>query len=309
MHRRARGMNGRSRPANTEGNTPVTKTTGKPESKVELVRLLDIRPCPENDGIYAAPSMDDPDIIDLIKSIRANGLMEPIHISADNVIISGHRRRFCSLQAGLRVVPAIRSTISYANDREAFLKLLVEANTQRKKTAGMLLREAAMKVDPAEAYEELKREQKDKERERRFDSNVSDQQVDSKNVEGRKKISKAKQPLLQAALRVINAYEEFWPLSVRQIHYRLLGPDAPLKHASKPDSKYVNDLNSYKAICELLARGRIAGLIPWQAIDDETRPEELNNHFGNPGQFFESEINGFLHGFTRNRAAIPAEPH
>ena len=81
--------------------------------------------------------MDDPDILEPIKLIWENGLLEPIHISADNVVISGHRRRFCSIQAGLRMVPAIRNKISYADDREAFLKLLVEANTQCKKAAGM----------------------------------------------------------------------------------------------------------------------------------------------------------------------------
>jgi ParB-like nuclease domain len=282
-------------------------TKREPESKVELVRLLDIRPCPENDGIYAVPSMDDPDILALIRSIRENGLLEPIHISADNVIISGHRRRFCSLQAGLRMVPAIRGKISYADDREAFLKLLVEANTQRKKTAGMLLREAAMKVDPAQAYEELKQEQREKDRARRFDSSVSDQQIESKNVEGRKIISKAKKPFLDAALRVIREHEEFWPLSVRQIHYRLLGSAAPLKHASKPGSAYINDKKSYQSLCDLLARGRIEGLVPWQAIDDETRPEMLNNHYCNTGQFFESEIDGFLRGFVRNRQQ--SQPH
>ena len=47
----------------------MTQTTSEPESKVELVRLLDIRPCPENDDIYAPPSIDDPDILELIKSI------------------------------------------------------------------------------------------------------------------------------------------------------------------------------------------------------------------------------------------------
>ena len=57
--------------------------------------------CPENDGVYEPQSLDDPDIIDLIESIRAKGVLEPIHISADDVIISGHRRRFCALQAGL----------------------------------------------------------------------------------------------------------------------------------------------------------------------------------------------------------------
>jgi hypothetical protein len=86
-----------------------------------------------------------------------------------------------------------------------------------------------MKVDPKQAYEELKRDQREKDRERRFESSVSDQQVDSRNVEGRKKISKAKMPFLQAALRVISNHREFWPLSVLQIHYRLLGSDAPLR--------------------------------------------------------------------------------
>ena len=223
------------------------------------------------------------------------------------MVWSGHRRRFCSFQAGLRVVPVIRSKISYADDHEAFLKLLVEANTQRKKTAGMLLREAAMKVDPEQAYEELKQEQREKDRERRFDSNVSDQQVDSKNVEGRKIISKAKAPFLEAALRVIREHEEFWPLSVRQIHYRLLGSTAPLRHASKPGSTYINDKKSYQSLCDLLARGRIEGLVPWQAIDDETRPEMLNNHYRNTGQFYEHGIRDFLRGYQRNRQQ--SQPH
>ena len=76
----------------------------------------------------------------------------------------------------------------------------------------------------------------EKDDERRFESVVSDQEVGSKNVSARKQISKAKMPFLEAALRVIEAQREFWPLSVRQVHYRLLGAAAPLKHASKPDS-------------------------------------------------------------------------
>jgi hypothetical protein len=35
------------------------------------------------------------------------------------------------------MVPAIRNKISYADDGEAFVKQLVEANTQCKKAAGM----------------------------------------------------------------------------------------------------------------------------------------------------------------------------
>ena len=103
-----------------------------------------------------------------------------------------------------------------------------------------------MKADPEQAYEELRQEQKDMENERRFGSDVSGQEVYSKNVKDRKKISKASMPLLRAALRVIEEHiGTSGQPSVRQIHYRLLGPDAPLKHASKPDSAYINDKASY----------------------------------------------------------------
>jgi hypothetical protein len=76
--------------------------------KVEHARLLRLCPCPENNGAYGKQSLDDPDIRSLIDSIRKNGLREPIHIDPDNVIISGHRRRFCALEAGLSTVPVIR---------------------------------------------------------------------------------------------------------------------------------------------------------------------------------------------------------
>jgi hypothetical protein len=41
----------------------------------------------------------------------------------------------------------------------------------------------------------------------------------------------------------------------------LLGPEAPLLHAAKPDSGYRNDKASYRAAIDILARGRVAGLL------------------------------------------------
>ena len=196
--------------------------------------------------------------------------MDPIQISADNVIISGHRRRFCALQVGLREVPAIRNKICYREDRDAFLNLLVEANTQRKKTAGMLMREATMKINPQEAIRDLRIEQMKRDEERRYGSDIGDQRVDCKNVSGRKKLSSAKMPFLKAALDVIAANWKFWPLSVRQVHYRLLGPGAPLKHASKPNSAYSNDRASYVALCDLLARGK--SRVTSRGMRSTTRP-------------------------------------
>ena len=107
-------------------------------------------------------------------------------------------------------------------------------------------------------------------------------------------------PLLNAVIRILNEQIEYWPLIVRQIHYRLLGPNAPLKHAGKPDSIYRNDEISYGHCIDVCARGRIEGYIPWGCIIDETHPVHLNKAFGNLGTFFQQELKGFLGGYWRD---------
>jgi hypothetical protein len=116
----------------------------------------------------------------------------------------------------------------------------------------------------------------------------------------RPEISAAKRPFLDAVLRILEEQRDYWPLSDRQIHYRLLGDNAPLTHASKPDSRYVNDKGSYRKLTDVLARGRIGGLIPWEAIEDVTRPTQLHSAFWNPAEFFRQEFENFLKGYWRN---------
>src|SRR5262249_48314891 len=58
---------------------------------------------------------------------------------------------------------------------------------------------------------------------------------------------------------------------------------------------------------DLLTRGRITELIPWEAIDDETRPTDLHAAFWNPGEFFRQEFDRFLKGYWRNRQQ--SQPH
>ncbi len=58
------------------------------------VRSIDsIIPAPENDEIYRAIAWDDPEILALARSIKERGVEEPILVSRDGYIISGHRRR------------------------------------------------------------------------------------------------------------------------------------------------------------------------------------------------------------------------
>jgi hypothetical protein len=127
--------------------------------------------------------------------------------------------------------------------------------------------------------------------------------IDPDDVGRRCKISGAKMPLINAIIDILNAHRDFWPLSDRQVHYRLLGPYAPLIHASKPESRYVNDSagKSYRAVTDVLTRGRIEGLIPWEAIDDDTRPIDLNQFYNNPAEFVREELERFFKGYWRNR--------
>ena len=62
-----------------------------------LVRILTLpiwrlRPAPENEQLYRPVSPGDPDVRALAESIRQHGVKEPLVISLDHYIISGHRR-------------------------------------------------------------------------------------------------------------------------------------------------------------------------------------------------------------------------
>jgi hypothetical protein len=263
------------------------------------VRPLDsIKPAPENDAIYGPISWDDPEISELARSIKGHGLQDPLIISSDGYIISGHRRRIASYLAGLDEVPVQIYPISRQTNPKEFLKLLVGMNSQRIKNASTLFHESLVKIDPKSAHQKIINERKEKDQER----SINDLSAIEPNHNGtRCVISRASKPFLAAVLQILEEQREYWPLSDRQIHYRLLGPDAPLTHAAKPDSKYVNDAKSYKKLTNLLTRARIEGSISWEAIDDGTRPVMEHRAFWNMAEFFRQESRNFLKGYWRNR--------
>ena len=70
-------------------------------------------------------SADDPAVQSLAEKIRRQGLLQPIVITRDNVIVSGHRRRVASMLAGLTSVPCrvidMHSTDALEDDDELFV--------------------------------------------------------------------------------------------------------------------------------------------------------------------------------------------
>jgi hypothetical protein len=256
-----------------------------------------IVPSPENDEIYGPVSGDDPLVQELYHLIKDNGFNPacPILITTDHYIISGHRRYFVAKMRRLAEVPVKVHPISRTENPAEFKRLLVSMNSQRIKSTSDILHETIIKTDPKEALAQIKNQRLQK----KLESGSNLTLIEPDDIGQRNTISAAKKPLLDAILQVLNGHRGYWPLSVRQIHYRLLNIK-PLLHASKP-GKYANDKNSYRACIDICARGRVAGLIPWSAIDDATRPVELNKAFWNSAEFFKSEFSNFLTGYWRNR--------
>jgi hypothetical protein len=169
---------------------------------------------------------------------------------------------------------------------------LCEFNRQRVKTADELLREEVLSADPEEAHRALVEH-------RRAVAQVSTHTITIEGKLHRAKLSAAKEPLLATILAVLEERREFWPLTDRQIHYALLN-DPPLIHASKPGSRYANNVQSYKAACDVILRARLEGRIPFHAIDDPTRPIDLWKVHQHVGPFIREQLDDLLKGYYRD---------
>lgn len=270
------------------GRRPVEMGHGR--FLVEMVPLADLKPHPLNDEIYKRIDPDSPDMRALTKSVRRLGILEPLVVTTEGYIVSGHRRFASATKAGLKQVPGRR--LPFASSDPAFPRLLVAFNAQRTKSADEILREEFILTDPDAPHRELVEHRKQQARVK----------VDGIQIEGKKTrsfISAAKAPFLAAIKTILDDLKDFWPVSDRQIHYGLLNAP-PLIHASKPASRYRNDAKFYKCLVELLTRARIAGLIPFEAIHDPTRPVTFWNVHLSANPFIREEVNGFLKNYWRD---------
>jgi hypothetical protein len=221
------------------GQVMRSKTNGKPAKfnhgaipgEVIEKPIDSIKPSPENELLYRPVTTSDPEVIALAESIHERvrlakpGILEPLVITLDGYIISGHRRHMAAKLAGLKTVPCRVENIHRADP--GFLELLRDFNRQRIKTLAEITREEVISADPDEAYRILVAH-------RREQSSIN--APDEIEIEGHKhraEISEAKRPFLDAIRAILEERRAYWPLSVRQVHYALLNKP-PLIHARKP---------------------------------------------------------------------------
>ena len=261
-------------------------------SLISLVPLDKLWPSPENDALYRPVDRADPEIVAMASSMKRYGVQQHFVVTADHYIVAGHRRLVAAKLAGLAAVPCKVLDFDKDDDHDQFMQLLRECNRQRVKSFDEKLREETLSANPEVAYQSLI-EYRENQSSLIFDT------LDIRDEKKRAEISAAKAPFLTAIKKIIHEREKFWPLSDRQIHYALLN-DPPLIHASKPDSTYRNDKDSYGKLTELLTRARIVGYIPMDVISDITRPVTVWNVYRDTGVYLADEVNDFCRGYWRD---------
>ncbi|WP_436715803.1 ParB N-terminal domain-containing protein [Roseiconus lacunae] len=265
---------------------------------VELIDVDKIKPSDDNNAVYGAVEHDE-QMNRLINSIRQHGLLEPILVSSDGYIVSGHRRYYAMQEIGYGQVPVrVLSSIQSVGNRD-FPRILVDCNPQRVKSVGAMIRESLLQDndDPTKLIH-VHIGESSVASQGKYDYVKGDKEV--------KEISERRKPFLTAAKAVIEKLRDYWPLSVRQVHYQMLNAP-PLMQEPKQSKfgaehyRYRNDDRSYDALVDLLTQARYTGEVNMYAIDDETRPFFHHCGFENISQFVDKQISGFLKGYHLNR--------
>jgi hypothetical protein len=267
--------------------------------KNDLLQFLNPRTllcAPENDKLYGGFSIRNADDAELLASVGKEGVREPLKVSRDGVVLSGHRRLMAALQQMLRTVPVLVEDVTYGDlDANQRIKLLREHNRQRTKTFDEHVAEELADVEPEKAHEELRAY-----RTRRREEPSA---VTAITMGGRKTRAKIQTTqFLSAVERILYESTADWPMSVRAIHYQLLS-NPPLTHDSKPSSQYRNEPAYARRLSSLVTRARIEGILPIEAVCDETRPVRTWKSWGNPGEFVCECQADFLKGYARDLMA------
>jgi hypothetical protein len=272
------------------------KRRGGRAAKGEQVVHVDARsliPSPENETLYRKRGAKDADFARLVESVRREGVQAPLLVSTDNYVISGHQRQRAAVITKRFTVPVIRLNLRRSDhSSDQWLAILREHNCGREKTFDELVREKLVDIDPEEAVAHIVDD-----RVKRSGARVATIDIGDREMK-RYGISPVKRGMLEAVLEVLRDLDEYLPVSLRAIHYRLLVKT--FFRNTKTGTPYRNDLESYKDLSRLTTRMRINEQIPWESICDETRPVTTWSCWPNAADFIGEQCDEFLRGYARD---------
>lgn len=248
------------------------------------VSIEKLSPSPENSDLYDLPTDDNTK--DLQDQITDRGLEEAILISKDYYVISGHRRLKACQCLGWDSIDA--KYLSVKRDelsQDEWRQLLAKYNvSQRDKTIREKANEQWAVADLTPSY-------------RHFVPDTAQRykdltMIDYSGTAKRYGISDEKQSFVNSIKEVVFELKEYWPITVRAIHYNLLKrTPRPIRNTRRKDQDYTyqNDFASYKDLVRQTPRMRFFGIIPEKAIYDPTRDTTTFKGFHNVGHFLKHE--------------------
>lgn len=284
--------------------SPHTKPASTPVRKL----VSSLKPSPENRELYDPVDTGDPDFLRFAESVKKR-LHQHLIITRDNYIVSGHRRHAALVYNRQRQVRCVVLSWRRADkSRDEYVAILRDHNQARHKSVAELVREEMVDIDPAQAHGRL-RKLRDKSVNALEYNGVA--AVEIEGSKHRSAISGEKAEHVKYVKQVVfEDRREYWPLSVRGIHYPLLNydfvrgywwpPATHEQHGTRVTLMYRNDANSYAATSDLLTRLRLNGVIPWEAIDDGTRPVQEFHPFKDVREFIRQESESLFTGYWRD---------
>jgi hypothetical protein len=90
---------------------------------------------------------------------------------------------------------------------------------------------------------------------------------------------------------ILDRLADYWPVTLRQIHYQLVA-------ANTPD--YANTKSKYKMLSGWLYEARTAGRIPWKAMTDRARPFTDLSGFTSPPAAAAAYLRGMVGNYRRD---------
>ena len=205
-------------------STDSTKGTPTPGAAAEdryVRKRVSSLAGPENQLLYRSV-FEDPDIDKFARSIAKHGC-DPLVITADNYIVSGHRRHAALVRIGqefvrCRVLPLRRGRADEGPVRRAAPRLQPPAPQDHRRTGPRGAGRCQPRGGPPPPACVRDKSLFAPERNR----------VRTLEIEGAKKtlgISDDKAEHVQYILQIVEGRRQYWPLSVRGVHYPLLNHD------------------------------------------------------------------------------------
>ena len=255
----------------------------------KTARLGSLWPSPENSSLYRTRRS----VADLVASIKRNGILQPLIVTRDGYIVSGHRRWVAAHRAGLKTVPIDVQDFRRQDDPDQFIRLLREHNRYRDKSFDETLREEVIDKDKDNAtWRGILNHTVD-----RADTYLAEDGYDiirGENIKLRAAaIAPERQQLLRATVALVERLRKWWPLGMRAYNYGLLKFPRLMRN-TKQRLPFGSNRASYRATCNVINDAMRLFLIPRGAVADETRAVALSRCWRTVGEFLSYELDALL---------------